>query len=127
MPNRRIKGRGADAAGPRAGVHAFTLIELLVVIAIIGMLMSILLPALGQARKTARQLKCSTNIRSIVQSLVLFGHNSQDSYPLPSELDRGNATIASGLGPDEADIEKDTGNICSLMIFHGFFPPELLR
>ncbi len=106
--------------------RAFTLIELLVVIAIIGMLISILLPALGSARKTARQLKCSTNIRSMVQAFIIFGHNHQDTYPLPSQLDANDATIQ--LAPTQPSWLKDnTGNIYSLMVFSGMFPPEILR
>ncbi len=106
--------------------RAFTLIELLVVIAIIGMLISILLPALGQARKTARQLKCSTNIRSMVQSFIVFAHNHQDNYPLPSVLDAADATIH--LNPNDPPWLKDnTGNIYSIMVFTGFFPCEILR
>ena len=86
--------------------RAFTLIELLVVIAIIGMLISILLPALGQARKTARQLKCSTNIRSMVQAFILFAHNHQDTYPLPSVPRTPTRSATSYREVDSTDLER---------------------
>lgn len=56
----------------------FTLIELLVVIAIIALLVSILIPALSQARETSRTVACSINFKSIGQGLALYANDFKD-------------------------------------------------
>jgi prepilin-type N-terminal cleavage/methylation domain-containing protein len=57
----------------------FTLIELLVVVAVIAILASMLLPALGKARESARNMKCTSTIR---QGALLFQQYFEDSNDL---------------------------------------------
>lgn len=63
---------------PVAAKRAFTLIELLVVIAIIALLVGILLPALGAARKNARTTACAANLRGAGQGMVLYANDHRD-------------------------------------------------
>lgn len=61
--------------------RGFTLIELLVVISIIALLISILLPALSNARSTAQELRCQINQRQIGLALQMYTNASNGSFP----------------------------------------------
>lgn len=67
--------------------RGFTLIELLVVISIIALLIGILLPALGAARKTAQNAVCMSNLRQLGIASVAYG-DDHDGY-LPDTVTLG--------------------------------------
>lgn len=61
--------------------RGFTLIELLVVVAIVGILASLLLPALASAKSKGRQAKCASNLRQIGLALVLYADDHDGWMP----------------------------------------------
>ena len=72
----------------------FTLVELLVVIAIIGILASMLLPAINSARESARSAQCGSNTRNL--GLAAQAYSSQNREMLPAIS--GNTGGAGGSG-----------------------------
>ena len=60
---------------------AFTLIELLVVISIIGILASLLLPVLSNAKKKTNRIVCINNIRQVGSALLSFSMDNNDLFP----------------------------------------------
>lgn len=65
-----------------ANAKKFTLIELLVVIAIIGILASMLLPALQQARATAKNILCVSNLKNIGVTIGIYASDNDAYFPI---------------------------------------------
>jgi prepilin-type N-terminal cleavage/methylation domain-containing protein/prepilin-type processing-associated H-X9-DG protein len=66
----------------RRARRAFTLLELLVGIGVVGLLLAILLPALGRARAAARRTACASNLRQIGLLLSAYANDNRGEIPV---------------------------------------------
>jgi prepilin-type N-terminal cleavage/methylation domain-containing protein/prepilin-type processing-associated H-X9-DG protein len=71
------RNRSAITARP---LHGFTLVELLVVITLIGVLIALMLPALGKARGGARQGVCLSNLHQLAAAEQMFLHDHDEQF-----------------------------------------------
>ncbi|EDM25630.1 hypothetical protein LNTAR_25090 [Lentisphaera araneosa HTCC2155] len=70
----------------------FTLIELLVIVAIIGILASLLLPALSKARETAKSASCINTMKQLGISFIMFTDDNDSYMPTSNHGYEGRVT-----------------------------------
>jgi prepilin-type N-terminal cleavage/methylation domain-containing protein len=96
----------------------FTLIELLVVIAIIALLISVLLPALGEARRTARMARCLTNLKQQGVAANTYGAEFKEKIPSFSaqvgKWNSGNTPYGDLLNP-ASDQDAAVKQMCDIV------------
>lgn len=104
---------------PRGRI-AFTLLELLVVIAIIGILASLLLPALGRAKVRVVSAKCLSNLRQLQFCWQMYVDDHNDAVPPNRSLQTNGiwrSTADSWIGESSALYDTDTRPIERGLLF----------
>jgi hypothetical protein len=105
----------------KSRAYGFTAVELIAVLVVVAGLVVIFLPLLATpSRCGGRYIKDSTQVRGVHQGMVMWAQNNKDRYPIPSLIDADNTTIAG-----DAAAKDTTSNIMSVLIYNGFFGPEL--
>lgn len=81
---------------------AFTLIEMLVVVTIIGLLVSLMMPAIGRARELSKRASCANNLQVLVKACLTYAISTSNQGDTPKALPVAGGKLLGGI-----EITKD--------------------
>lgn len=95
---------------PKARAAGFSLTELLVVVVVIGILSSLLLPALAKAKEKTHRIKCVNNLRQLETIWMIYSSDYEDRIVL-NALGLG---VPTWVGGSFESIPSDSSNVVLL-------------
>lgn len=114
---------------------AFTLIEMLVVISVIGILASLLLPAINRARESARGVQCQSNLKNFGVIMLSYATNASNGAfcsgafdlkrdGVPTEIGWVADAVRRGAVPSEMLCPSNSANTSSAIEQLVSLPPS---
>lgn len=94
----------------RSKKSAFTLIELLVVISIIALLLSILVPSLGKAKKSAQLVLCRNNLHQWAVAIEAWAVEHEGVAPLSTTYAVEGGKVTQSF-PNEMYLDQYAGQL----------------
>lgn len=104
--------------------RGITKVEVIAVITVVlvGVVVWFALRWRTEMRESVGQWQDAAMARSIHQAMVIWAGSNKNHYPLPSEFDRSDFTVA-----DKGRAKDTSANIISILIFNGNITPETCR
>jgi len=106
-----------NSGKPRQSRTGFTLVELLVVIAIIGILASMLMPAINSARESARTAQCGSNARNLGVACHSYSAQNREMIPAIAGNQGGSGLVELMPYLEMTNLYNNLGQIGKVPIF----------
>jgi hypothetical protein len=106
----------------RLGLVLREVVVAVLAVAILGVIVLLVTCGPGYVRDSVLQEKDGYHARGIHQGLVMWSQHVGDHYPLPSELDRENATVSVA---GDAALKDSTGAMYSILIYNHLTTPNV--